>query len=89
MAPFFEKSSFTFQPFQRHPEVPEVLTEDFFMFARLVLFFFRTNSSVILGSCHWDSPPTKSLTAKAPEKSWLEDDPASLLGFGNFSGARC
>jgi len=38
MAPFFEKSSFTFQPFQRHPEVPEVLTEDFFMFARLVVF---------------------------------------------------
>jgi len=25
----------------------------------------------------------------APENWWLEDDPPSLLGFGNFSGANC
>ena len=30
----------------------------------------------------------RSLTAKTPEKWWLEDDPF-LLGPGNFSGASC
>ena len=42
------------------------------------------------GQGRWFMTPlhSRSLTTKAPEKWWLEDDHI-LLGFGNFSGANC
>ena len=33
--------------------------------------------------------PTSEVSQLAPEKWWLEDDLASILAYGNFSGANC